>query len=698
MPKTDASVAFSVTDNLSQSIVGMKNSVNSFKADISQLQKNLDKLDSTKFQLKNFDLKKAKQELESTKKAFEKLGASATEADRAAAKADFEKANQNYENVRRQLDLVSKQARQTEKDMLNATNAISKADNRASKVSGGSDSVSVLGALGKAGLGQMAGNAALEITNTMIGSAFGSSAGSALSSGLSGAISGAAMGSLAGPLGTAIGAAVGGAIGLAQGGAQVYQAQDEAFKSYYQQLYEQGKSAAGESLTSGSSIASGRETDLISFSTLFQDKSTAEQYLANLVGMANTTPFLYDDLTAMSKTLATYGYGADSILPVLQTIGDAGAALGMDTGGMTAVAQALGRMKSSDKTTLEYLNILNDRGIGAVGMLANAYGVDQGTIYSMISKGEISGTKTVEVVLSALEKSFAGSMEEQSKTFAGLTSTLEGLNQELDNARGEGYNGVRTGGLSDEIAAYGGALGEAIQSLNRIAGENEAYMENLSEQYTREALSAVLLGQDTTLFGAGQQAQLEEMRESYLQASAEYADGSQEAGLKMDSLRQQAEALATAAYESSEAYQTVQQTELDQIDAIRENTAALTSWKNAYALQQRQTIGRSGTHTAYDPSVDPNSADFWVDYGAAFGAGGSHAYGLNRVPYDNFPALLHEGERVLTAREARQADQGGGTAVSISGNTFIVRQESDVSAIAEELLRRIETAQRAGVR
>ena len=63
MPKTDASVAFSVTDNLSQSIVGMKNSVNSFKADISQLQKNLDKLDSTKFQLKNFDLKKAKQEL-----------------------------------------------------------------------------------------------------------------------------------------------------------------------------------------------------------------------------------------------------------------------------------------------------------------------------------------------------------------------------------------------------------------------------------------------------------------------------------------------------------------------------------------------------------------------------------------------------------------------------------------------------------
>ncbi len=30
-----------------------------------------------------------------------------------------------------------------------------------------------------------------------------------------------------------------------------------------------------------------------------------------------------------------------------------------------------------------------------------------------------------------------------------------------------------------------------------------------------------------------------------------------------------------------------------------------------------------------------------------------HATGLQRVPYDNYPALLHEGERVLTAQEAR---------------------------------------------
>ena len=46
--KSDASIAFSVTDNLSQSIVGMKNSVNSFRADVTGLQERLDALDHTR--------------------------------------------------------------------------------------------------------------------------------------------------------------------------------------------------------------------------------------------------------------------------------------------------------------------------------------------------------------------------------------------------------------------------------------------------------------------------------------------------------------------------------------------------------------------------------------------------------------------------------------------------------------------------
>ena len=73
------------------------------------------------------------------------------------------------------------------KQARNAASAISKVDNRAG-AGGGADGsgASMLAALGKAGLGQMAGDAAQEVANTLIGSAFGDTAGGVLSSGLSG--------------------------------------------------------------------------------------------------------------------------------------------------------------------------------------------------------------------------------------------------------------------------------------------------------------------------------------------------------------------------------------------------------------------------------------------------------------------------------------------------------------------------------
>ena len=237
----------------------------------------------------------------------------------------------------------------------------------------------------------------------------------------------------------------------------------------------------------------------------------------------------------------------------------------------------------------------------------------------------------------------------------------------------------------------------------------------------------MLLGETPSgIYGAEQQEELAAMREEYQAASEAYASGSQEAGLKMDSLRREAEGLAKAAYESSEQYRTVHDTELDLISAIRENTAALSGWRNEYETQQAMTKGSlvnligenslvgqamgffsgasalvgTGSETTTGLSVEERQAGNWRrgGYYDEDGVWRSHAAGLERVPYDGYAALLHEGERVLTAREARQADQGGGAQVTITGNTFQVRQESDIDAIAEALYRKLRLAQMGGVR
>ena len=683
----DVSIAISAQDSYSSAIKSMAQVTKSFSKDMDEMEETLHKLNNNKYSLK-LDADAALKELKALEKQFAETG---TEAD--GLKAQMAKAN--YDNIKRNLDLVTKGAREAETQMKKTGEAFRKADNQ----SFGGGFKSVVSSLAAAGAGNMIAGLAQNAANTLAASMGGDAGGTLFSSALSSAISGAAMGSVIPGLGTAAGAAIGAGVGLLSGGIQNFEKRDDAFKSYYGELYSSAGERHAAELESGSGIASGRETDLISFSTLFGSRETAKTYLSELVSMANTTPFLYDDLTAMSKTLATFGYDAESILPALSTIGDAGAALGMSTSDMTTVAQALGRMKSSDKATLEYLNILNDRGIGAVGMLAEAKGKSQGEIYDMISKGQIAGTEAVEIILSALTDGFSGAMEEQSKTFAGRSSTLEGWEQEMANAQGEAYNTLRSEGKQRQIDYYAGITDE-MSGLNAMIGAGEAAQENLKEQYLREAMTTLLTGTGGSLYEGEQAETLARLHEEYTALAAAFQDASEEEkitlGEKADSLKSQAEALAEGAFGASGKMQEVKDVELELISAIRDNTKALGGAAYLTDYEKQQELSRG---TSYAPPLEPGEETNAITslWGKRLeGVHGRYAYGLDYVPYDNFPALLHQGERVLTASQARAADQGAGprVQVTVTGNSFYGSdkglEDRVARRVASEVVRAVE--------
>lgn len=703
----DISIAISAKDNFSQAITTMRNANQSFNKDLTGLQTKLNELNKTKINLK-VDTDKAKTALKDAEKQFAKTG-------EAADKLKLELANANYENVRRNMSLVSDNAKKAEKDIRSLTDAVSKSENKASKASG---STSILGNLGASGATSLVGNTLSSIGTSWVSSAYGSQAGTLVSDALSTGAMGAAIGSAIAPgIGTAIGGLGGTLLGLIQGKNSIFEEKDSTFKSYNEEAYNSAQDKQSQALTNGSDIAATRETNAISFATLLGGKKNGNKFLSSVTDFAQDTPFEYDDLTKISKTLLAYSYKQKEILPLLTKVGDAGSALGMNTEDMTFVATSLGRMKSTGKATLEYLNPLLERGIDVWSYLAEASGKTKKQVQEMVSKGLVPGEKAAEAIADYMGADFAGNMEKQSQTYSGLVSNLEDAQTSLDNSMGEGYNSTRKGGLQSQIDFLSGDSGKSMQEAYNKIGQWKASLENLSEQYQRDAVNSIMSGTIADSFkDSGQKEALERLAQEYSKAQAEYnqnvklgdKEKAQEAGAEMGRVLAEAQVIATNEYNASEGAQLALQSNKTLADNIKNDTAAQGEYWNAgYTMGQQFTKGLAsaisegnkpvksnlvnGSAISYNNSnksdikLEPYTGSIVVN-----GKSSSHAYGLNYVPYNDYPAMLHEGERVLTASENR--NYGASPAITITGNNFSVREESDIPKVAQEIIRLMNQA------
>lgn len=694
-------IVISARENLSVTMAKMQSSVQYFNKDVDGLQQRLDHFNKTKVDIK-MDMSKAKNELKSLQKEFDKTGDAATGEKLKDALLDYEKMSQN-------LKLVEKSAAQTRNEIVKLGDEVSRTSNRTggNGRSGGS-AQGMLSKIGAAGATQMLGDLAGKAIGTYVSSAMGSAAGQMTSSILSYGASGAAIGSMIAPgVGTAIGAAAGGIAGAVSGAMDIYAEKDEAFKSVVQENYNTALQTREDAKTSGSQIASNREQKRISFSTLLGSDEEADEYLGQMTDFAAKTPFGYDQLANMSKTLLAYGYKEDELLPLLTKVGDAGSALDMSGEDMNYVATYLGRMNTTGKTTMEYLNPLLERGIPVFEYLSKATGKSKAEVQEMVSDGLVPGAEAAKIIADYMGEDFAGNMEKQSQTFAGLTSTLEDATDELNNAMGVGYNNERKEGIQGQIAWLEGDAGQAMQEAYKKMGEFQASIENKGEEIKRDMMGAIVNGAVPTEFlgkyGKETVEELSKMINEYAEAES---SGTEEAGAKMGEILSKAEIMAINRYHADEGYQMLQKSNMDLAEGIRQDTALQNEyWDAGYQMGQQFSkgmatgISSAGSREEINSAVRSNkpfvneatgsvvtpTAKIDPVTGSVLSVAPGKAFGLPYVPYDNYPALLHEGERVLTAGEARGYKNSPN--VNITGNSFVVREEADIDKIGKALVR-----------
>lgn len=664
----DISIAISAKDNFTDSIKKMQNMQTTFRKDLGQLNTELNKINKNKVELK-VDMSKAKNELKDAEKAFKKLGDEAN-------RNKLIMAQTKYDNVKRNFDLVSQGAKQAERDIRNLTDTMIKSEGKGGSFgSSPTSSKGTLGTLAQAGLFNMVGQSVSGALRTGTTSLLGSSDGQALGSIVSGAMSGAAIGSIIPGIGTAVGAAVGTIAGGINAMTQKFSEKDEAFKSVVQSNYELAKSIQDNSLKNGSSIAGSREQTKISFSTLLGGDDVADSFLDELTNFAAKTPYQFDQLTTMSKTLLAYGYKMEEIVPLLTKVGDGGSALGLSADEINTVATMMGRMKNTGKTTLEYLNPIMERGIPVIDFLADGLGVAKENVLSMVSDGLIPGAQAAEIIANAMGETYSGNMEKQAQTYEGLISTLTDVQNKMDQAMGEAYNEKRKEGLNAQIDFLSGENADKMQEAYAMIGEWQAELENGYEKAIRDSMKNMMESQD------------------YIDAQAE---GDK---VKMGQLLAEAQVKGENEYKASEGYQLQLASDLELIGMIRSDTSLNSAYYDT-GYQMGQEFSK-GLAAAKSTSISASDFSPSVVSSTELGSGNystsrmdwynSHAYGLEYVPYDNYPALLHQGEKVLTASEARS--NSGSPSVTVTGNNFTIREEADINKVASAIVSQLIKAQ-----
>jgi len=88
----------------------------------------------------------------------------------------------------------------------------------------------------------------------------------------------------------------------------------------------------------------------------------------------------------------------------MQAIGDAGSATGLSGADLTAIATYLGRMSSTDKASLEYLNPLMERNIHVLDYLLEDMqrenpDATKADVYKAISDGAYSGEEVATLII-----------------------------------------------------------------------------------------------------------------------------------------------------------------------------------------------------------------------------------------------------------------------------------------------------------
>jgi tape measure domain-containing protein len=191
----------------------------------------------------------------------------------------------------------------------------------------------------------------------------------------------------------------------------------------------------GATLGFGVKLAQEMEQAEIAFNVVIKDLETTKKLITDLNKFSDVTPFEPGEIRLVGQMLVQTGMAIEDILPNIRMLGDLAAGAGGD---INEITRAFIKMRSEGKLQGEVEEIFQTQRV-PLRALAEQAGITGEKWVEMRKKGELTFDLISKLLADATKDGgmFFGAMEQQSRSAAGLYSTLIGKVKALATAMGQ---------------------------------------------------------------------------------------------------------------------------------------------------------------------------------------------------------------------------------------------------------------------
>lgn len=184
------------------------------------------------------------------------------------------------------------------------------------------------------------------------------------------------------------------------------------------------KDYATEVVKTGISYNAMSEQAQVAWATILGSQAKASQMMKDIEKYAAETPFSKMGVDAMAKQLTNAGFHGKALFDQLTKFGNMGSAFGIQEDSLKEMVRQYSQVQQAQVAYTEDLNILQDRGIPIFKALGEVMGVPVSQVKKLASEGKVT-SEVYNKAIDSIASHTTGAMENQSKTFSGMMSTLE---------------------------------------------------------------------------------------------------------------------------------------------------------------------------------------------------------------------------------------------------------------------------------